>query len=153
MVEVGGKLVTGTPKTHQRRSVQIPGFLVDELSETVDRRARDQLVFTGPRGGPLRARNFRRDVFNRAAASIARPKLTPHDLRHTAASLAISAGASVKSVQRLLGHRSAAMTLDVYSGPFEDDLDTVAERLHEAHVYPMCTQAVQAPGANSDTNL
>lgn len=59
----------------------------------------------------------------------------------------------MKSVQRLVGHRSAAMTLDVYSGLFEDDLDTVAERLHEAHVYPMCTQAIQTSGSISDTTL
>jgi integrase len=38
------------------------------------------------------------------------PRLTPHDLRHTAASLAISWGANVKAVQRMLGHASAAMT-------------------------------------------
>jgi integrase len=39
--------------------------------------------------------------------------LTICDLRHTAASLAIAAGAKVKAVQRMLGHASAAMTLDV----------------------------------------
>jgi len=42
------------------------------------------------------------------------PRLTPHDLRHTAASLASSAGANVKAVQKMLGHASAAMTLDPY---------------------------------------
>nr|WP_234817875.1 tyrosine-type recombinase/integrase [Mycolicibacterium sphagni] len=36
--------------------------------------------------------------------------LTPHGLRHSCASLAISAGANVKVVQRMLGHASAAMT-------------------------------------------
>ncbi|WP_420898865.1 tyrosine-type recombinase/integrase [Cryobacterium glaciale] len=39
--------------------------------------------------------------------------MTPHDLRHTAASLAVSVGANVKAVRRMLGHSSAAMTLDV----------------------------------------
>lgn len=57
------------------------------------------------------------------------PKLTPHDLRHTAASLAVSAGANVKSVQRMLGYASAAMTLDVYADLFDDDLDAVANAL------------------------
>jgi integrase len=37
-----------------------------------------------------------------------------HDLRHTCASLAISSGANVKVVQRLLGHKSAVLTLDRY---------------------------------------
>lgn len=55
--------------------------------------------------------------------------MTPHDLRHTAASLAVSAGASVKAVQTMLGHKSAAMTLDVYSDLFDSDLDDVAARM------------------------
>lgn len=38
----------------------------------------------------------------------------------------------MKAVQRMLGHASAAMTLDVYSGLFDDDLDPVAERLDAA---------------------
>jgi integrase len=53
--------------------------------------------------------------------------VTAHALRHTAASLAISAGANPKVVQRMLGHASAAMTLDVYADLFECDLDAVAE--------------------------
>lgn len=59
-------------------------------------------------------------------------RLTPHDIRHTAASLAIASGASVKGVQRLLGHKDAAMTLNVYASLFEDDLDTVSDRLDAA---------------------
>jgi len=43
------------------------------------------------------------------------PHLTPHDLRHTAASLTVSADANVKAVQRMLGRASAAMTLDSYA--------------------------------------
>ncbi len=56
-------------------------------------------------------------------------RLVPHDLRHTAASLAISAGANVKAVQKMLGHASAAMTLDIYADLFDDDLDAVGEAL------------------------
>jgi integrase len=58
--------------------------------------------------------------------------MTIHDLRHTAASLAISSGANVKAVQRMLGHASAAMTLDIYADLFDDDLDAVAEALDQA---------------------
>ena len=60
------------------------------------------------------------------------PTITPHDLRHTAASLAVSAGANVKAVQRMLGHAKASMTLDVYADLFDDDLDSVAVRLDAA---------------------
>jgi len=59
------------------------------------------------------------------------PRVTPHDLRHTAASLAISAGANVKAVQRMLGHASASMTLDTYADLFDDDLDGVAVALND----------------------
>ena len=41
-------------------------------------------------------------------------------------------GANVKAVQRMLGHASAAMTLDVYADLFEDDPDQVADRLDRA---------------------
>jgi integrase len=57
------------------------------------------------------------------------PGLTPHELRHTAASLAVSAGANVKAVQAMLGHAKASMTLDVYADLFDDDLEAVADRL------------------------
>ncbi|QWT25450.1 integrase [Subtercola sp. PAMC28395] len=50
----------------------------------------------------------------------------------TAASLAISAGANVKAVQRMLGHASAAVTLDVYSDLFDSDLDSVSFALDQA---------------------
>lgn len=59
-------------------------------------------------------------------------KLSQHDLRHTAASLAISTGANVKAVQRMLGHGSASMTLDTYADLFDDDLDNVAIALGDA---------------------
>ena len=71
-------------------------------------------------------------MFVPAARQIGLPGLTPHDLRHTAASLAVQAGANVKAVQRMLGHASAAMTLDVYTSLFNDDLDAVADRLDAA---------------------
>ena len=55
-----------------------------------------------------------------------------HDLRHTAASLAVSAGANVKAVQRMLGHSTATQTLDRYAHLFTEDLEALADRLDEA---------------------
>ena len=86
-------------------------------------------MFTTSTGPTLRNRNARRSSFDNAAAAIGEPGLTPHELRHTAASLAVSAGANVKAVQAMLGHASAAMTLDTYADLFDDDLDAVADRL------------------------
>ena len=78
--------------------------------------------------------------------------MTAHDLRHTAASLAISAGANVKAVQRMLGHASAAMTLDVYADLFDSDLDAVAESV--AKLWPRAqneapTQALETPSSSA----
>ncbi len=93
-------------------------------------------------------------MFDDAASAVGLDGLTPHELRHTAASLAVSAGANVKAVQRMLGHASASMTLDVYSGLFDDDLDGVAERLDAARavppVSPACHQATVTPITQSE---
>lgn len=90
-------------------------------------------MFVGPDGKHLhRSRTTERGRF---AASVRRagvPHVTPHDLQHTAASLAVSAGANVKAVQRMLGHASAAMTLDIYADLFDDDLDAVSIALDRA---------------------
>lgn len=59
------------------------------------------------------------------------PPVTPHDLRHTAASLAISVGANIKVVQNMLGHATAAMTLDRYGHLLHDDQAGVATALGE----------------------
>jgi integrase len=100
-------------------------------------KGRDDLVFTTQRGGVLRASNYRSRYFASAVAKCQQadesfPTITPHGLRHTAASLAVSAGANVKAVQRMLGHAKASMTLDVDADLFDDDLDSVADRLGAA---------------------
>lgn len=127
--EVGGKVVWSTPKTHQTRSVPLPGPLVDRIGDLVRAKAADDLIFTAPGGGVLRLGNWRTRVFDVACRSAGLQGLSPHDLRHTAASLAIASGANVKAVQRMLGHASAAMTLDVYAGLFGDDLDALSDAM------------------------
>ncbi|MFJ7077659.1 tyrosine-type recombinase/integrase [Streptomyces sp. NPDC098781] len=57
--EDNGKLYLDTPKNHERRSVPIPRFLAEELNPHVQGRGDEELLFTAPQGGPLRARNFR----------------------------------------------------------------------------------------------
>jgi integrase len=117
--------------------VPFPAFLAQPLAALMVGKARDELVFAGRKGVVLRVSTFRPRVFAPAvercrAADPSFSVITPHDLRHTAASLSISAGANVKAVQTMLGHASAAMTLDTYSDLFPDDLDAVAARLDEA---------------------
>ena len=91
----------------------------------------------------LRIATFRTRVFNPTVAKLRGiddggkpttdwPRPTMHDLRHTEASLAISAGATVKAVQTMLGHKSVALTLDTYADLFPDDLEAVADALDTA---------------------
>ena len=86
-----------------------------------------------PLGGPLRERKFLHGQLKPAARRASLPEgLRAHDLRHTAASLLIREGASVKAVQRSLGHKSAVMTLDRYGHLWPDALEDLAERLDRA---------------------
>lgn len=131
-VALGSTVHVGTPKSHNRRTVPVPAFLIEDLARQCEGKSRDELVFVAPMGGYLRQPNGMRGWFEQAWQTAGVPRLTPHDLRHTAASLAVSAGANVKSVQRMLGHASAAMTLDVYADLFDDDLEAVAVALDAA---------------------
>jgi integrase len=113
-------------------------------------------VFTAPRGGPLRESKFVPGYFKRAVGAAnqalaeldqgGRPDPLPaelrlYDLRHTAASLMIRHGASVKAVQRQLGHATASITLDVYGHLFPDELDALAGRLEDARVEAVASLA------------
>src|SRR6478752_1222272 len=116
-VTESGGLVWSTPKSWERRSVPFPAVLCEELAALMVGRGRDDLLFTDERCGFLRNSNWRARVFRPAvakcqAADETFPTISPHDLRHTAASLAVSVGANVKAVQRILGHAKASMTLD-----------------------------------------
>jgi integrase len=130
--EIAGRLEFGRPKTHQQRTVPLPAALVDVLAHRCEGKRPDELLITMSTGTPLPLRNWRRVVFDPAVRAAGLTDVTPHDLRHTAASLAVASGATVKSVQRMLGHASAAMTLDVYSGLFDDDLTALADRMDAA---------------------
>jgi integrase len=135
-VRVAGRIVVGTPKTHRSRSVPIAGFLAEPIGQLCEGKTRDALLF-GDGEYYVRPPSSQKGWFERAvratmAADPSFERVTPHDLRHTTASLAISAGANVKAVQRMLGHASAAMTLDVYADLFDDDLDAVGAALNHA---------------------
>lgn len=129
IVDDNGRSLVKPPKDNEIRSVPAPRFVIEMLVEQGEGMGSDDLLFRSPRGRPLRNRHERGRWFDAAADAIGVPELTPHALRHTAASLAISAGASVLAVQRMLGHSSATVTLDVYSELFDGDLDELGDRL------------------------
>ena len=110
------------------------GPLVAELVPIIDAWALDKQgsdwLFGAPRGGPLGEANWKRSVgWATACQSIGRPTFRVHDLRHTCASLWLGAGADPKVVQRILGHASAAMTMDLYGHLIDHNLWAAAEKL------------------------
>ncbi|MCR6649778.1 MAG: site-specific integrase [Cellulomonas sp.] len=116
-------------ESSQGRRVPLVPELVAELTALVAGRADTERVFTGRAGASMNRANYSRRQFRAAVESIGMPGLHPHVLRHTAVSLAIASGASVKEVQAIAGHKDAAMTLNVYSHLFEDSLDRMGQRM------------------------
>jgi integrase len=154
--EVGSQLEWGTPKTDERRTVRLPQFLCKLLAADLgtDLAAGwtiglEDLVFTAPMGGPLRERKFLHGQLKPAARRAGLPAtLRAHDLRHTAASLLIRQGASVKAVQKTLGHKSAVVTLDRYGHLWPDELEDLAERLDRARAAAVAPSSRPTAPAN-----
>lgn len=131
--EADGRLIWKAPKDYERRSVPFPDFIADELAPLLSGKVGDDLLFSAPEGGVLRVSHWRPRVFNPARDGLKGfPKVTPHDLRHTAASLVVSAGGNVLALARMLGHEDPSMTLKVYADLFDSDLDALADVLTKA---------------------
>ncbi|MFZ0718131.1 tyrosine-type recombinase/integrase [Mycobacterium sp.] len=134
-VAVGGRTHVGTLKSGRSRSVALPTFVVDHLAATCEGKDRNDLIWPAADGGylaPPTTKSWLAGAVERCQrADKTFPRVTAHDLRHTAASLAIGSGANPKVVQRMLGHASAAMTLDVYADLFDSDFTAVADKLSE----------------------
>ncbi len=136
----------GKPKTGQSRTVRLHAHIVPTVRKRMKGRKRDAPLFMGPRenGEPVRGSSLRGAM---AAATSARvdevtgvevpalfldfDSVTPKDLRSTAASLAIQAGASVTLVSNMLGHRNAYITLTRYAAWFKEDQDALIEALNK----------------------
>jgi integrase len=119
-------LVFVTPKTTKsRRRILLSQRAIDALRAHRDRQTfhrkqvgtewRDlDLVFPGPFGGPTDP-SWSRQVFYAALEAAGMPRVRFHDLRHTAATLALMQGVHPKVVSDMLGHSSVGLTLDTYS--------------------------------------
>jgi integrase len=113
--EGGGKLYVDTLKNNRPRTVPLVAELVPIIDRWSTGKEPEAWLFAAPYGGPLRESNWKRSVGWRAATVAAGvPDARVHELRHTAASLWLAAGADPKVVQRVLGHATAAMTMDLY---------------------------------------
>jgi integrase len=131
--DVGGRIVLGTLKSHQSRTVPVPQFIATEIAAAVTARRPDDLIFIMPSGSVVRLSNWRGAVFlparNRAGLS---DRFRIHDLRHTAASLMIQAGYPPKMLQEIMGHASITTTLDLYGHLYPGEMDRYAARLDDA---------------------
>ncbi|WP_237221835.1 tyrosine-type recombinase/integrase [Rothia nasimurium] len=142
LVEDGGRYEDKAPKSGKARLVPFPQFITPHLRAACKDKMGEASVFTHKHGGGyLKHPHSYNGWFVRAlAAAGVEKKITPHDLRHSAASFAVASGAPVPLVQRMLGHKSAAMTLDVYADLFEEQVDSVADAMDAAY------RAAAAPG-------
>jgi integrase len=89
-------------------------------------------VFTDTRGGPIRKSNLIRREFKPLLQSAKLPDIRFHDLRHSAATLALSLGIHPKVVQERLGHTQISTTLDTYSHVVPTLQREAAERIDGA---------------------
>lgn len=135
-VPVPYKMIVGTPKGNRLRSVAYPEFLDGPIRRACEGKGRDDLLW-GVGREYIRPGNSKNGWFANAVRRAQKkdptmPRVTAHSLRHTAVSLAVSAGANVKAVQRMVGHESASTTLNTYADLFDTDLDGVAAALDTA---------------------
>ena len=128
MTEVNGRFELVTTKSGQSRTIPILDFFQVELMEKVVATPAGKPVFDSSKGGYLRSSNFSRRVFNPALKRANLPKITFHDLRHTAISHQIEGGADIVSVSKVAGHSNPATTLRIYA----HELDRSQENIREA---------------------
>ena len=128
MSEVNGRFELVTTKSGQSRTVPILEFFQHELMEKVVATPAGKPVFHSAEGGYLRSSNFARRVFIPALERAELPKITFHDLRHTAISHQIEGGADIVSVSKVAGHSNPATTLRIYA----HELDRSQENIREA---------------------
>lgn len=138
----------GEVKTeNSRRTVTLPASLRELLDTHLSSalpggNGPDALVFPSKTGKPIRHRLFVRRHFRPAVAGYVdkegvkhpgalpdKPGLRFHDLRHTAASLAIHAGAHPLLVSKMLGHSNVEITLNRYSHLYPDVAEALAEKM------------------------
>jgi integrase len=127
----GMGMVESNTKTHQTRSVPLSPFVMDLVAEQIGGRSPAELVFPYHDGGWMPRDWFALRLEN-ACTAAGLTGVTPHTLRHTAGSLALALGASVVTVQKLLGHQSPITTMNVYAHQLPDDFDTLAAAMDTA---------------------
>jgi integrase len=146
LVDVRGHQLFGSPKTRAgHRTVPLPRSVTEELASHLGRVSGgpDDLVFTAPHGGPIRASGFRRRVWLPAVDAAGLAPLRLHDLRHTAVALWIAAGASSTEIATRAGHSSVSTVLDRYGHLLPERRGEVTDALEEMAQAASGTEAGQ----------
>jgi integrase len=144
-----GKPKIGPPKTQASvRTIPLPDVVGKAIAKHVEDfgTGKDGLLFGTVAGDPLRRQRWE-EIFKAAAEKAEVAEVTPHDLRHHAASLLIARGCSVKAVQHFLGHATAAETLDTYGHLWADDEDRIRDSIDAAFSAP---ETILRPPAAAD---
>ncbi len=138
----GGFIIVPFTKSNKPRTIKPPTITFDYLQkektiQMVNRlRAgalwenKHNLVFTNMVGDNVNIETFYKH-FKSIASEIGRQDARPHDLRHTAATVAIASGADIKSVQSMMGHATASFTLNVYAHTSEKMMEDTAARIQD----------------------
>ncbi len=125
-----GELFVDALKSYKARSVPTTPVATTIAQRRAHGRDPHEWLFATVAGSALREGNWKRSVgWTTAKRAIGRPTLRVHDLRHTAASLWIAAGADPKVLQRILGHASATLTMDLYGHLMDHNLWEAARRV------------------------
>ena len=148
LVSVAYELVMSTPKNHRARVIDLDAGTVDQLRQHQKRQTLGRaewgadfndhdLVFCKENGEPLHPQTYSQ-AFERLVAGSSLPRIRLHDLRHTHATIALSAGIPPKVISEHLGHESPAFTLKQYAhvipGMQADAARTIAALVASPHV-------------------
>jgi integrase len=126
-------IVVGPPKTDAgRRRIAIPPHIVADMEAHLAHyvgTGADDLVFTEPRGGPLRPYTVER-AWRKARQQVGLRQLRLHDLRHTGNTLAAATGASTTELMSRMGHASPQAAL-IYQHATADRDRAIADALSD----------------------
>jgi integrase len=130
LVEVAGVATMQTPKTKNgKRTIPIPKWLADLLTDQIAGKGPDDWVFTTQSGTHLRPADFHGNTWTPALKKAGLEGLRIHDLRHSHVSILIAQGEDPVTISERLGHHKPSFTMDRYAHVTKTRHEEVADRL------------------------
>jgi integrase len=136
----GGWRFAETKRARSRRVIKLQEWVLEllkDVSEKPNRKSASSswhdaagLIFTASSGRPIDAGKLAK-TFKSILQTVGLPMIRLYDLRHTGATLALTAGVPPKVVSEQLGHASAAFTLDIYSHVLPHMQEEAATKVEE----------------------